>query len=493
MISYILPSNQVRDGIYIPKYYNPRIKHFLESLVDDFELVPFSQLVKEKRISIRSGKEIGKMAYGTGDIPFIRTSDINNWEVRSMPKQGVSEEIFNEYNAGIGLQVGDILLVKDGTYLIGTNCLLTRNDTKCLYQSHVLRIRSLDHESLPSELLFAGLNSAIVQAQIRSVQFSADIIDTIGNRLLEVVLPIPRKKSIRVGITEKFVELIRQRDVGRLFIKNSAQIVEECLVEGSSEPLEEFLHSADSEDFEDRDFDTISKEFGGFESFVISSSTIRESIFIPKYYSTSMQEELSRLRKNCVLKSFKELKGEKKLQYNTGVEIGKMAYGTGDIPFIRTSDLSNWETKHDPKQGISEEIFEMNQKKSPIGPYDILMVRDGSYLIGSNALIFPEEAQMLYCGGIYRISLSQEGDLTPWLLMALMNSYVVKRQIRSKQFTRDVIDTLGNRFEEVVLPIPHKELSNRLSAQVEAVLLNRAGAKARIKQLITEYHPPMDV
>ena len=38
------------------------------------------------------------------------------------------------------------------------------------------------------------------------------------------------------------------------------------------------------------------------------------------------------------------------LSADTGVEIGKMAYGTGDIPFVRTSDLAQWEIKRDPKQ-----------------------------------------------------------------------------------------------------------------------------------------------
>ena len=50
-------------------------------------------------------------------------------------------------------------------------------------------------------------------------------------------------------------------------------------------------------------------------------------------------------------------------QRSTGIEIGKMAYGTGDIPFIRTSDISNWELKNDPKQNISEEIYGANQQR----------------------------------------------------------------------------------------------------------------------------------
>ncbi len=72
------------------------------------------------------------------------------------------------------------------------------------------------------------------------------------------------------------------------------------------------------------------------------------------------------LADTCDLCVMGELQGDKIIEYHTGDEIGKMAYGTGDIPFIRTSDFSNWEIKHDPKQGISEEIYEAYAEKEDV-------------------------------------------------------------------------------------------------------------------------------
>ena len=43
-----------------------------------------------------------------------------------------------------------------------------------------------------------------------------------------------------------------------------------------------------------------------------------------------------------------------------------------------------------------------------------------------------------------------------------MNMRVVRRQIRNKQFTRDVIDTLGHRILELVIPIPSDEQDRSL-------------------------------
>lgn len=130
-----------------------------------------------------------------------------------------------------------------------------------------------------------------------------------------------------------------------------------------------------------------------------------------------------------------------------------MAYGTGNIPFIRTSDIANWDIKIDPKQGISEDIYEGLKEKQDIKPYDILMVRDGTYLIGTCAMLLPDDVKIVYQSHIYKIRSNDFDKLDPYLLLGLLSSPIVKRQIRSKQFTQDIIDTLGGRINELILPI----------------------------------------
>lgn len=113
------------------------------------------------------------MAYGTGDIPFVRTSDISNWEIKTIPKQGVSETIYQQYAAKEDVQPGDILLVKDGTYLIGTSCIVTPLDTPMLFQSHIVKFRVEDPSVVTTEMFFIALNTPLVQQQIRAFQFTA--------------------------------------------------------------------------------------------------------------------------------------------------------------------------------------------------------------------------------------------------------------------------------------------------------------------------------
>jgi restriction endonuclease S subunit len=481
MINYWLDSNEIKERVYIPKYYDPNIDGKIENLKNTHNLYTISDLVKAKKIKLSTGHEIGKMAYGTGDIPFVRTSDLTNWETKSAPKQGVSEEIYSKYKDSQDIQSGDILLVRDGTYLIGTNCIVTELDKKIVYQSHILKIR-VSKEFLDPYLLFIILNSPLVQEQIRSFQFTADTIDTIGNRFQELVIPIPKDNERCTLASEKAKAAMNSRELGKAFIKQAPVIIEKVLELNTTDPINDFLNKDWASILVDLKQDTVTSEFGHFETFWLDSKNVKERIYLPKYYDPEIIDELSHLSSSCNCISIQELCNDNTLSISTGDEIGKMAYGTGDIPFVRTSDFSNWELKHDPKQGISEEIYQSYRNSQDVKSGDILLVRDGTYLIGTSCIITDEDEKMLYCGGLYKIRVNDNDIIDQWLLLALLNSYLVKRQIRTKQFTRDVIDTIGKRLFEIVLPIPKsKEVRMSLSNQMKSIVESRMQGRITIK------------
>ncbi len=487
MIHYWHKKSDIKARVYIPKYYDPFLVDDLQSLRDTHDLFVVEQLVSEGAISISTGHEIGKLAYGTGDIPFIRTSDISNWEIKSMPKQGVSEEIYQEYAESQDMQVGDILLVRDGTYLIGTNCIVTELDKKCLYQSHILKIRVNDKAKVDPRILFLALNSDLVQRQIRSFQFTADTIDTIGNRYLELVIPIPKSASKRNELSGRIRTHLDTRERGRAFIKQAPVLMEEVLERGTVEPIQAFMEKDWADILSDMSQNTIVSEFGPFQAFWQRSGSIRERIYLPKYYDPEIVSELAGLGETCNCVSIGDLVNDGLIQCSTGDEIGKMAYGTGEIPFIRTSDFSSWEINHNPKQGVSDEIYEQYADSQDTRSGDIFIVRDGTYLVGTSCIVTEHDAKSLYCGGIYKIRVLDESAISPWLLLGLLNSFIVKRQIRTKQFTRDVIDTLGQRLFEIILPIPKsKEVREQISEQVKEIVLSRIDARQAISKLADE-------
>ena len=69
----------------------------------------------------------------------------------------------------------------------------------------------------------------------------------------------------------------------------------------------------------------------------------------------------------------------------------------------------------------------------------------------------------------------------------MLKTPIVRRQMRSKQFTRDIIDTLGKRLFEVVLPLPKDaKLRKRIADETRKVIETRASLRDRAKAIALE-------
>jgi len=201
------------DLILTPKYYNPEIKSKLKELEQSgkYELISLKKLVEDGAINIKRGNEIGSKHYGLGNIPFIRTSDISNWEIRINPETCVDEGIFIKYTKNQDLHIDDILFVNDGGRMVGEAAIITSHDGKMIIQSHIRRIRVLDKGRLNPYLLLYLLKFPIVQEQIESKRFVQATIPSLGNRLLEIVLPIPKDENLKKEIISKIKNMIDKR------------------------------------------------------------------------------------------------------------------------------------------------------------------------------------------------------------------------------------------------------------------------------------------
>ena len=218
-----LNQNQIKNNIFIPYYYTG-VEKPLKALEenDDFQLISIGELIKKGIIYTKNkdflprGDEIGSQVYGLGSIPFIRTSEINNWEINLNSHKKTSEEVYNQFKNKQNIEIGDILLVKDGgPNLIGKTAFITNLDTKIIIQSHIYQIKTLaNDENIDSYLILHLLNLEIVQKQIRAITFIQGTIATIGNRIMDVKLPIPSDLNKRKEISKYIKEIIdNKRDI----------------------------------------------------------------------------------------------------------------------------------------------------------------------------------------------------------------------------------------------------------------------------------------
>ena len=223
-LGFTVLTSEIKDNIFIPENYNPELKLKLINLEKSgkYKLVTVGELVNKGILQIKRGNEIGSQYYGTGLIPFVRTTDIVNWEIKIDPVKAVADEIYEKYKKSQDVRENDILFVNDGTFLIGRSAMVSKLDVKCIIQSHLRKIRVVENAELTPFYLFYLLNSKVVQEQISKQTFVQATLSTLGNRIMELILPVPtdREEIDRVSnelksiidkkceIREKTLELI---------------------------------------------------------------------------------------------------------------------------------------------------------------------------------------------------------------------------------------------------------------------------------------------
>jgi hypothetical protein len=445
--------DDICNDIYIPRYYDPRIEQDLSEL-RGFDLAPLGELVSSGEVQHTHGDYVPKMHYGTGPYPYVRTSDFANWELKASPKHGVSQDVFDIYTQGQDVLPGDILFVHEGTYLIGSTAMVTHFDGPILYQHHLAKFRVPDGGRFSAYYLLAAFSAPIVQRQIRSKQFSADIIDSVVGRLEEVIIPVPRSAAFESTVTVEVKKAVEGRAKLREQVSHFLSALESAFI---SKDVAASVAAACAWRPDPKAYQGKPTFLGGRRkpiAFSCKGGDIKGDILIPKYYDPTVSVYLKSFSPSCDLLSVDELIRDGLIILKTGDEIGRLAYGTGSIPFVRTSDLGTYELKTDPKHGINEVVWEQFERSQHTEAGDILLVRDGTYLVGSSALVQGEDMPLLFCGGIYKMSFPKPKKFSPGLCYALFNLPIVHQQMRNKQFTRDVIDTLGHRIREVVLPVP---------------------------------------
>jgi len=92
-----------------------------------------------------------------------------------------------------------------------------------LYQSHIYKIRMHQHSPINAYLLLAALNSTFVQRQIKSFCVSQDIIDSLGDKIRLLRIPIPKSADTRARITTLVTKVIGDRTEARELARRASE------------------------------------------------------------------------------------------------------------------------------------------------------------------------------------------------------------------------------------------------------------------------------
>ncbi len=215
--------------------------------------------------------------------------------------------------------------------------------------------------------------------------------------------------------------------------------------------------------------------------FSVHLSEFNPDILVPRYYRAVQNPPDMPMGRVPV--SLKQLLEEKVIDaWNGHGSPPSHEKGMGDIPYIRVSDIVNWEMYRNPVTGIPENVYleKLGKKRTP-KEGDIIFVRRGSYRIGTVAMASPRDERVLLTTELLTlrvINMANKYGLTPFYLLGLLSSQLVQDQIDDYVFVDTTLPTIYERWKNLVLPVhtDPKEIAH-VSKQVEQVIRHKWAAQ----------------
>ncbi len=132
---FIVKPNSLDKRMLIPNFYRPDIDQTIQEVKDDKAFVTLCTN------SISKGNEIGSANYLEEGIPFIKTSDIINYDVDYEPDCYCVEALFAQLKQDI--RCGDIIFAKDGK---PGEAAVIQKDSKIIISSGLVKYRPRSSE-----------------------------------------------------------------------------------------------------------------------------------------------------------------------------------------------------------------------------------------------------------------------------------------------------------------------------------------------------------
>ena len=217
-------SDVITSNRYDAEYFQPKYDEIIEKI----KSYPngwnkLSSIIKEPK----KGIEVGSEEYCGEGIPFIRVSNLSQYEINDNNMQYISEKYYNSIVNSYQPKKGEILLSKDGTP--GIAYYLNETPQKMIPSGGILRLSINNNEYLP-EYLTLVLNSIVVQMQVERVSSGALIkhwlVDEIQNTLIPK-LEMPKQ----LEMVEKLKEATRLRKQSKQLLEIAKRGVEIAIEE----------------------------------------------------------------------------------------------------------------------------------------------------------------------------------------------------------------------------------------------------------------------
>ena len=168
-----------------------------------------------------------------------------------------------------------------------------------------------------------------------------------------------------------------------------------------------------------------------------------------------------------------------------GATVSSSEYNIYDnVPFLRTSDIGAWEIRNYAVQNVNEETYFKYKEKQKLEEGDILFIKDGTYRIGETIILTEHDLKMLVQNHFLKIRSLDRKRINPYFLLYLLHIPIVRKQIHEKTFVQSTISTVGDRLNEVILPILRDEdKREEIAREVREKIMLRVQARLDITSI----------
>jgi len=165
---------------------------------------------------------------------------------------------------------------------------------------------------------------------------------------------------------------------------------------------------------------------------------------------------------------------------------------TGDVPYVKVTDLKNWRINENPTNFIHRDIAASLKRRGPELKYgDLVTPSRASSNIGQFSMVMPWQTHVVFTKEVLllRVNANKE-SIDPFLLLALFSLAVVQEQYRNLALMQTNREHLGDHWREVVIPLPRsKEGREAVARPVRDYFAGLVQARESYDELFNVFGP----
>jgi type I restriction enzyme M protein len=211
-----IPSDEVSMRFAVPTYYDRRYHEAFTAALGSKAFRGFTSstvgaLHQEGTLVISNGHGSAPKDVRVGDVPYIKVSDLRAGFVNINPTNRVPRKLADYYWGpnGSGLKAFDILCPERASKNIGDFCVLMPGQERILLTKEVIVIRPGPEAIFDSFYMLWAMSLKIVRDQWSRVVFMQTNREDVGDRYLEIEIPVPPDAETAYRVSDPFRQYYR--------------------------------------------------------------------------------------------------------------------------------------------------------------------------------------------------------------------------------------------------------------------------------------------